>query len=138
MTYVRMKRRRCESAGIESRHVALPATSTTQDVVDAVTALSDDPGVHGILVQHSVGPHIDERAAFEAIEPAKDVDGVTMHSFATVSSACRASSPERPAESCVCWTSTTSTSRESGRTSWGAAPSSAGPQGRFCSAGTPP
>lgn len=62
MTYVRMKRRRCESAGIESRHVALPATSTTQDVVDAVTALSDDPGVHGILVQHPVGPHIDERA----------------------------------------------------------------------------
>jgi methylenetetrahydrofolate dehydrogenase (NADP+)/methenyltetrahydrofolate cyclohydrolase len=85
VTYVRMKRRRCESAGIESRHVALPATSTTQDVVDAVTALSDDPGVHGILVQHSVGPHIDERAAFEAIEPAKDVDGVTMHSIATMS-----------------------------------------------------
>ncbi|MFF0394612.1 bifunctional 5,10-methylenetetrahydrofolate dehydrogenase/5,10-methenyltetrahydrofolate cyclohydrolase [Streptomyces sp. NPDC005248] len=85
VTYVRMKRRRCESAGIESRHVALPATSTTQDVVDAVTALSADPGVHGILVQHPVGPHIDERAAFEAIDPVKDVDGVTMHLFATMS-----------------------------------------------------
>ncbi|WP_411088298.1 bifunctional 5,10-methylenetetrahydrofolate dehydrogenase/5,10-methenyltetrahydrofolate cyclohydrolase [Streptomyces sp. 061-3] len=85
VTYVRMKRRRCESAGVESRHVALPATSTTQDVVDAVTALSVDPGVHGILLQHPVGPHIDERAAFEAIDPAKDVDGVTMHSFATMS-----------------------------------------------------
>ncbi|MFC8235586.1 bifunctional 5,10-methylenetetrahydrofolate dehydrogenase/5,10-methenyltetrahydrofolate cyclohydrolase [Streptomyces sp. NPDC056661] len=85
VTYVRMKRRRCESAGIESRHVTLPATSTTQDVVDAVTALSADPGVHGILLQHPVGPHIDERAAFEAIDPAKDVDGVTMHSFATMS-----------------------------------------------------
>jgi methylenetetrahydrofolate dehydrogenase (NADP+) / methenyltetrahydrofolate cyclohydrolase len=34
------------------------------------------------LLQHPVPPQIDERAAFEAIAPAKDVDGVTMHSFA--------------------------------------------------------
>ncbi|MGW1375938.1 bifunctional 5,10-methylenetetrahydrofolate dehydrogenase/5,10-methenyltetrahydrofolate cyclohydrolase [Streptomyces sp. NPDC002446] len=83
--YVRMKRARCEKAGIRSRHVALPATTTTAELVDTVTALSDDPGVHGILLQHPVGPHIDERAAFEAIAPEKDVDGVTFHSFATMS-----------------------------------------------------
>nr|WP_308294467.1 tetrahydrofolate dehydrogenase/cyclohydrolase catalytic domain-containing protein [Streptomyces sp. RKAG290] len=84
VTYVRMKRNRCARAGIESRHVALPADSTTQDVVAAVTALSKDPEVHGILLQHPMGPHIDERAAFEAIAPEKDVDGVTMHSFAAM------------------------------------------------------
>ncbi|MFJ6715055.1 bifunctional 5,10-methylenetetrahydrofolate dehydrogenase/5,10-methenyltetrahydrofolate cyclohydrolase [Streptomyces sp. NPDC091265] len=84
VTYVRMKRNRCARAGMESRHVALPADSTTQDVVAAVTALSKDPEVHGILLQHPMGPHIDERAAFEAIAPEKDVDGVTMHSFAAV------------------------------------------------------
>ena len=43
-----------------------------------------DPAVHGILLQHPVPAHIDERAAFEAIAPAKDVDGVTMHSFAAM------------------------------------------------------
>ncbi|MER5882951.1 bifunctional 5,10-methylenetetrahydrofolate dehydrogenase/5,10-methenyltetrahydrofolate cyclohydrolase [Streptomyces sp. NPDC001941] len=84
VTYVRMKRRRCEQAGIRSKHVPLPATVTTAELVDTVTALSEDPGVHGILLQHPVGPHIDERAAFEAISPAKDVDGVTMHSFAAM------------------------------------------------------
>ncbi|MEV7399084.1 tetrahydrofolate dehydrogenase/cyclohydrolase catalytic domain-containing protein [Streptomyces sp. NPDC091267] len=84
VTYVRMKRNRCARAGMESRHVALPADSTTQDVVAAVTALSKDPEVHGILLQHPMGPHIDERAAFEAIAPEKDVDGVTMHSFAAM------------------------------------------------------
>lgn len=84
-TYVRMKRARCEKAGIRSRHVALPAETTTAELVDTITALSDDPGVHGILLQHPVGPHIDERAAFEAIAPEKDVDGVTYHSFATMS-----------------------------------------------------
>ena len=30
-------------------------------------------------------PHVDEHAAFEAIAPEKDVDGVTMHSFAAMS-----------------------------------------------------
>lgn len=84
VTYVKMKRSRCARAGIESRHVPLPADSTTEDVVAAVTALSKDPGVHGILLQHPMGPHIDERAAFEAIAPEKDVDGVTMHSFAAM------------------------------------------------------
>ena len=84
VTYVRMKRARCERAGIRSRHLALPATVTTAELVEAITALSEDPGVHGILLQHPVGPHIDERAAFEAIAPHKDVDGVTMRSFAAM------------------------------------------------------
>ncbi|BCK73232.1 bifunctional protein FolD [Streptomyces libani subsp. rufus] len=85
VTYVRMKRNRCAKAGILSRHVALPAATTTAELVDTITALSNDPAVHGILLQHPAGPHIDERAAFEAIAPDKDVDGVTCHSFAAMS-----------------------------------------------------
>lgn len=85
VTYVRMKRARCEKAGIRSRHFALPATTTTAELIETITALSQDPQVHGILLQHPVGPHIDERAAFEAIAPDKDVDGVTMRSFAAMS-----------------------------------------------------
>lgn len=82
VTYVRMKQNRSAQAGIESRLVRLPASATTADVVAAIGDLSDDPTVHGILLQHPVPPQIDERAAFEAIAPAKDVDGVTMRSFA--------------------------------------------------------
>jgi methylenetetrahydrofolate dehydrogenase (NADP+)/methenyltetrahydrofolate cyclohydrolase len=52
--------------------------------VDVVRELSDDPAVHGILLQHPVPGHIDERAAFEAIAPHKDVDGVTSYSFAAM------------------------------------------------------
>ncbi|MFD5109691.1 bifunctional 5,10-methylenetetrahydrofolate dehydrogenase/5,10-methenyltetrahydrofolate cyclohydrolase [Streptomyces cinereoruber] len=84
VTYVKMKRNRCAQAGIRSQHVELPATTTTEELVAAITALSLDPEVHGILLQHPVGPHIDERAAFEAIAPEKDVDGVTMASFAAM------------------------------------------------------
>ncbi|MFC4960317.1 bifunctional 5,10-methylenetetrahydrofolate dehydrogenase/5,10-methenyltetrahydrofolate cyclohydrolase [Streptomyces mauvecolor] len=85
VTYVRMKRARCEKAGIRSRHVALPASISTRGLTEKITELSDDPAVHGILLQHPVGRHIDERAAFEAIAPDKDVDGVTTHSFAAMS-----------------------------------------------------
>ncbi|GLZ34189.1 bifunctional protein FolD [Lentzea sp. NBRC 105346] len=85
VTYVRMKRNRCHKAGIDSRLVELPAETTTEELVAAITALSEDEAVHGILLQHPVPGHIDERAAFEAIAPHKDVDGVTMHSFAAMS-----------------------------------------------------
>lgn len=85
VTYVRMKRSRSAKAGITSRHIALPASTSTAELVDTLGALSADPGVHGILLQHPVGPHIDERAAFEAIAPQKDVDGVTLSSFASMS-----------------------------------------------------
>ncbi|HEX4700488.1 MAG TPA: bifunctional 5,10-methylenetetrahydrofolate dehydrogenase/5,10-methenyltetrahydrofolate cyclohydrolase [Pseudonocardiaceae bacterium] len=84
-TYVRMKRNRSRTAGIASRHLGLPASTTTAELVDTIGALSSDPLVHGILLQHPVPKGIDERAAFEAIAPAKDVDGVTMHSFAAMS-----------------------------------------------------
>ena len=81
VTYVRMKRRRAEKVGIDTELVELPTDTTTETAVAAVTRLSNDTGVDGILVQHPVPRQVDERAVFEAIAPAKDVDGVTMHSF---------------------------------------------------------
>lgn len=83
-TYVRMKQNRSKKAGIASRSVVLPTETTTEELVAELTKLSDDPEVHGILLQHPVPAQIDERAAFEAIDPAKDVDGVTMRSFAAM------------------------------------------------------
>lgn len=83
-TYVQMKRTRCAEAGMESRCVELPGETTTAELVAAIKALSEDRTVDGILLQHPVPAHIDERAAFEAIAPGKDVDGVTMHSFAAM------------------------------------------------------
>lgn len=83
-TYVRMKVNRSAKVGIDSRRVELPATTTTPDAIAAVRALSDDRGVDGILVQHPAPVQVDERAVFEAIDPAKDVDGVTAASFASM------------------------------------------------------
>lgn len=80
-TYVRMKRKRCDAVGMASMAVEMPDDTTTQQLVDKVSQLSEDPAIHGILLQHPVPKQIDERAAFEAIAPEKDVDGVTATSM---------------------------------------------------------
>ena len=83
-TYVRMKAAHCAATGIESRRHELPTAATTGQVVSLVRTLSADDGVDGILVQHPVPGHVDERAVFEAITAGKDVDGVTGASLAAM------------------------------------------------------
>jgi methylenetetrahydrofolate dehydrogenase (NADP+)/methenyltetrahydrofolate cyclohydrolase len=58
----------------------MPEGTTTAQLVAKIRELSADPGIQGILLQHPA-PVDDERAAFEAIIPSKDVDGVTIGSF---------------------------------------------------------
>jgi methylenetetrahydrofolate dehydrogenase (NADP+)/methenyltetrahydrofolate cyclohydrolase len=81
-TYVRMKGNACARLGMRSLKVELGKETTTEQLIAEIERLNDDPGVHGILLQHPVPAHIDERAAFEAIRLDKDVDGVTTVGFA--------------------------------------------------------
>lgn len=74
-TYVRMKTRACEEAGIATRDLTLPAETPQREVLAVVEELNEDPGVHGILVQLPLPDHVDERVVMERIDPAKDVDG---------------------------------------------------------------
>ncbi len=76
-TYVKMKRKRCAEVGMISLPIEMPRETTTAQLVAQIVLLANDPSVNGILLQHPVPAQIDERAAFEAIAPAKDVDGVT-------------------------------------------------------------
>jgi len=81
-TYVRMKGNACRKLGIQSVRLDLPSSTTTAELIAEIKKLNDDPNIHGILLQHPVPHHIDEREAFEAIRIEKDVDGVTTLGFA--------------------------------------------------------
>jgi methylenetetrahydrofolate dehydrogenase (NADP+)/methenyltetrahydrofolate cyclohydrolase len=81
VTYVRMKGNACRRVGMESIRALLPQGSPTERVLAEIDKLNDDPGVHGILLQHPVPRPVDERRCFERISPAKDVDGVTCLGF---------------------------------------------------------
>jgi 5,10-methylene-tetrahydrofolate dehydrogenase/methenyl tetrahydrofolate cyclohydrolase len=73
--YVRMKRKACEKAGIESVAHLLSATSSQAEVESLVKSLNDDPRIHGILVQLPLPSHINEEAVLRAVSLEKDVDG---------------------------------------------------------------
>ena len=80
-TYVKMKGNACRRVGMESLSITLPGTTTTEELLAAIDDLNANPRVHGILLQHPVPKQIDERACFDRIALAKDVDGVTAHGF---------------------------------------------------------
>lgn len=75
--YVRSKVKETGVAGMRSLHIELPADVAEADVIARVRALSEDPDVDGILVQLPLPAHIDTQRVLDAIDPAKDVDGLT-------------------------------------------------------------
>jgi methylenetetrahydrofolate dehydrogenase (NADP+) / methenyltetrahydrofolate cyclohydrolase len=72
--YVRNKIRACEEVGIASRHLLLPATTSTPELLTVVENLNRDDAVDGILVQLPLPKQVDDATIIEAIDPAKDVD----------------------------------------------------------------
>ena len=80
-TYVRMKGNACKRVGMESLKIVLPQTTTTDELLSEIDRLNANLNVRGILLQHPVPPHINERRCFDRISVEKDVDGVTTLGF---------------------------------------------------------
>jgi methylenetetrahydrofolate dehydrogenase (NADP+)/methenyltetrahydrofolate cyclohydrolase len=74
--YVRNKRKSCQEAGIESFAHDLPATTTEAQLLALIHALNLDERVDGILVQLPLPKGFDTNKVTDAIDPAKDVDGL--------------------------------------------------------------
>ena len=75
--YVRGKAKDCAECGIESEVVALPAETTTEELLARIEAANEDTDIHGVLVQLPLPAQIEEKSIIEAISPYKDVDGFT-------------------------------------------------------------
>ena len=76
--YVRSKGEKSREAGMHSVTHVLPAEATQNELMAVVAALNADPAIHGILVQLPLPKHLDEKAVLTALDPDKDVDGLTM------------------------------------------------------------
>lgn len=72
--YVANKEKACQKIGVESRLFRLPATTTTDELLELVDKLNNDKSVHGILVQLPLPGGCDELRILDAIDPRKDVD----------------------------------------------------------------
>ncbi|HEU4356394.1 MAG TPA: bifunctional 5,10-methylenetetrahydrofolate dehydrogenase/5,10-methenyltetrahydrofolate cyclohydrolase [Actinomycetota bacterium] len=74
--YVGMKQKACAEAGILSERVDLPGDVPEAEVLAEIDRLNKDPRISGIIVQLPVPDHVSEFAVQQAIDPAKDVDGL--------------------------------------------------------------
>ncbi len=72
--YVNNKKKACADVGFYSEELALPATTTQEELLAEVEKLNARPDIHGILCQLPLPSHIDDKAVIAAISPDKDVD----------------------------------------------------------------
>lgn len=81
LSYVRMKRKWADEAGMVSGSWEVTAETTQEQLLAKIHELNSNPDVHGILLQHPLPKHLDEDAALLALGPEKDVDGITPQSL---------------------------------------------------------
>jgi methylenetetrahydrofolate dehydrogenase (NADP+)/methenyltetrahydrofolate cyclohydrolase len=84
-TYVRMKGKACDEAGLYHETIRLPQETTEGELLAVVERLNVDHKVHGILVQLPLPSQIDENRILHRIDPAKDVDGFHPENVGKVS-----------------------------------------------------
>ena len=76
--YVGHKHTATVAAGMESFEHRLPEGTSEAELFALIDRLNADPAVHGILCQFPVPGHLDERRTVARIDPAKDVDGLSV------------------------------------------------------------
>lgn len=81
LAYERGALKRCERVGVSVRRLVFPEDVRQEVLLDALGRISADDSVHGCLVFRPLPDHLDEEAVCAAIDPAKDVDGVTEGSL---------------------------------------------------------
>jgi methylenetetrahydrofolate dehydrogenase (NADP+)/methenyltetrahydrofolate cyclohydrolase len=80
-SYARSQARQAESAGIDYRLVQLPAGTTPDRARQSILDLNADPSVSGIMLHLPVPAPLEAVALQEAIDPARDVEGVGAANF---------------------------------------------------------
>ena len=76
--YVAAKHKQTVEVGMASFEHKLPADTSEADLFALIDQLNADPSVHGILCQFPVPDHLNERDVVARIDPAKDVDGLSV------------------------------------------------------------
>ncbi len=94
--YVRSKHTQTQAAGMASFEHRLPADVAQADLLALITKLNGDPAVHGILVQLPLPKSIHTETIINAIDPAKDVDGLHPNNAGRLAGGFAALSPCTP------------------------------------------
>ena len=74
--YLQQILKSCDLVGIDRWLVEIEGEATERRVTDAIASLNADPRINGVIVQMPLPPSIRLRAVVDAIDPAKDIDGI--------------------------------------------------------------
>jgi methylenetetrahydrofolate dehydrogenase (NADP+)/methenyltetrahydrofolate cyclohydrolase len=94
--YVRSKHKQTQAAGMASFEHVLPAGVAQDELLALIGKLNRDPAVHGILVQLPLPKSLHTEAIINAIDPAKDVDGLHPNNAGRLAGGLAALSPCTP------------------------------------------
>lgn len=101
VSYERGATKRAEKVGVAIKNVVLPENVAQEDLLAAIEALNNDQAVHGVLMFRPLPVHIDEEAVRNALDPKKDVDGITDLSLAGVFSGTNTGYAPCTAQACM-------------------------------------
>jgi methylenetetrahydrofolate dehydrogenase (NADP+) / methenyltetrahydrofolate cyclohydrolase len=74
--YITLKQKAAREVGMNAVDRRLPADISQEDLLDVVAELNADDEIDGLLVQSPLPPQLNETKTIEAVDPAKDVDGL--------------------------------------------------------------
>jgi len=94
--YVRSKHKQTQAAGMASFEHVLPADVAQDEVLALIARLNRDPAVHGILVQLPLPKSLHTETIINALDPAKDVDGLHPNNAGRLAGGFDALSPCTP------------------------------------------
>lgn len=101
LAYERGALKRCDKNGVGVKQVVLPEDVSQEELLRTIYSLDDDPSVHGVLVFRPLPRSLNEPEACEALLPAKDVDGITRGSMATIYAGVGSGFAPCTAEACI-------------------------------------
>lgn len=84
LSYERGALKRCEKIGLRAVSIALPADCGREELLAQLRRINEDEGIHGCLLFRPLPRHLDEETVCEALDPRKDVDGMTAASLKAV------------------------------------------------------
>ena len=101
ISYERGAMKRAETVNVAVRQFVMPAQTSQQELLELIRQINADSSLHGLLLFRPLPKHIDEDAVRAAIDPAKDVDGVTDLSLAGVFTGSGLGYPPCTAQACL-------------------------------------
>ena len=101
LSYERAATKRMAAAGIGLRSFILPEDCAQEQLLAAIAQVNKDAGIHGCLMLRPLPDQLDDAAACAALDPAKDVDGITVGSAFGVFANQPVGFPPCTADACV-------------------------------------